>query len=78
MTHTPHDLAQDFPEYADKLHKMKTEDAHFAKLADAYHDLNRQVHRAETRVEPIDEAAEHALRRERATLKDEIYRMLAA
>jgi uncharacterized protein YdcH (DUF465 family) len=43
-----------------------------------YHEVNREVHRAETQVEPVSEAAEAALRKRRATLKDELYRMIRA
>jgi uncharacterized protein len=52
MSHTPHELAEEFPEHADKIHGLKTSDAHFAKMAEDYHTLNRAVHRAETDVEP--------------------------
>ncbi|MCT4610208.1 MAG: YdcH family protein [Pelagimonas sp.] len=78
MSHTPHELAEEFPEFADKLHALKTSDAHFAKLADQYHDLNRQIHRAETNVEPMEQLAEEQLRKQRGALKDQIYGMLRA
>ncbi|MCJ7871759.1 YdcH family protein [Phaeobacter sp. J2-8] len=76
MTHTPHELAEEFPEHADKLHTLKTENAHFARLADEYHNINRAVHRAETNIEPVEELAEVALRKQRAALKDEIYALM--
>ncbi|MDO6728599.1 YdcH family protein [Marinovum sp. 2_MG-2023] len=76
MTHTPHELAEEFPEHADKLHALKTENAHFARLADEYHNINRAVHRAETNIEPVEELAEVALRKQRAALKDEIYALM--
>lgn len=78
MSHTPHELAEEFPNYVEKMHKLKLEDAHFAKLFDAYHDVNRAVHRAETDLEPTDDAHETALRKERTRLKDEIYAVLSA
>ncbi len=78
MTNTPHELAAEFPEKADLIHKLKTEDAHFARLAEEYHAINRQVHRAETNVEPMEELAEVDLRKKRAHLKDQIYAMLSA
>ena len=56
---------------------LKQSNAHFAKLADEYHELNRAVHRAETNVEPISEAAETELRKKRAVLKDEIWGILS-
>jgi uncharacterized protein YdcH (DUF465 family) len=51
MSHTPHELADEFPQDVAVIHKLKLEDAHFAKLADAYHDLNREIHRIESEVE---------------------------
>jgi len=77
MSNTPHELAEEFPAEVQKMHDLKLSDAHFARLFDSYHDVNRAVHRAETRVEPISEEAEQELRRKRAALKDEIARMLA-
>ncbi|MFW2542044.1 YdcH family protein [Primorskyibacter sp. 2E107] len=76
MSHTPHELSEEFPDKADQLSALKQSDAHFAKLADEYHDINRRVHRAETNVEPMEQLAEEALRKQRAALKDEIYGIL--
>mgnify|MGYP000288148274 CR=1 FL=1 len=78
MSHTPHELHEEFPEMADKITELKTSDAHFAKLADEYHELNRAVHRAETNVEPVEELAEVDMRKKRAVLKDQLYSMLKA
>jgi uncharacterized protein YdcH (DUF465 family) len=78
MTNTPHELAADFPEHAARIHALKTADPHFARLMDEYHEINREVHRAETLVEPMSEEAEAALRKKRAALKDELYRMIRA
>ena len=77
MTHTPHELTEEFPAEADLIHKLKQDDAHFAKLADAYHDVNREIHRLETRVEAASEEHEETLRKQRARLKDEIAAALA-
>lgn len=77
MSHTPHELLADFPDKADRISALKQSDPHFAKLHEAYHEVNRAVHRAETGVEPTDEAHEGELRRERMRLKDEIAKILA-
>lgn len=77
MTHTPHELADEFPEHKAKIHDLRQANAHFAKLADEYHAANREVHRMETRVEAVDETTEHAARKRRLALKDEIAAMLA-
>ncbi|WP_421701186.1 YdcH family protein [Aliiroseovarius sp.] len=78
MSHTPHELLEEFPEHADKMAALKESDSHFAKLFDEYHEVNRAVHRAETNVEPTDQFHEEDMRKQRARLKDEIYRMLSA
>ena len=78
MSNTPHELHEEFPEYAEKMSALKTGNAHFAKLFDEYHEVNRAVHRAETNVEPTDDFNENEMRKKRAALKDEIYKMLAA
>ena len=77
MSHVPHELAEEFPEHVDKMHEMKGANAHFAKLFDEYHELNRAIHRAETDVEPTDDFHMEDMRKQRLKLKDEIYGMLA-
>ncbi|MGD9864401.1 MAG: YdcH family protein [Pseudodonghicola sp.] len=78
MTHTPHELAEEFPEQAELIAELKQSDTHFAKLADEYHEINRAVHRAETNVEPVEELAEVEMRKQRAALKDQIWAILSA
>jgi len=78
MSHVPHELAEEFPEFTDKMHELKVSDAHFAKMFDEYHELNRKVHRAETNVEPREELSEVDLRKRRGAIKDEIYAYLKA
>jgi uncharacterized protein YdcH (DUF465 family) len=75
MSHTPHELREEFPEFADKISAMRS-NAHFAKLADAYHEVNRAIHRAETDVEPTDDAHMEDMRKQRLRLKDDIFAML--
>lgn len=77
MSHTPHELAEEFPDKVEAMSALKQSDAHFARLADEYHEINRAVHRAETNVEPLEELAEVDLRKKRAALKDEIWGILS-
>ena len=77
MSHTPHELAEDFPEHADRIHELKVSDPHFARLFDAYHEINRALHRAETFVEPLAGLAEASMRKARIRLKDDICSMLS-
>jgi uncharacterized protein len=76
MSHTPHELAEEFPEHIGRMHILKQSNAHFAKLAEAYHEINRSIHRAETLVEPVDGMVEEAMRKQRLQLKDQIYAMI--
>ena len=77
MSHTPHDLSEEFPAAVDRIHALRAQDAHFARLADEYHAVNRAVHRAETRIDALSDEAESALRQKRMHLKDQIARILA-
>lgn len=77
MSHTPHELAEEFPDHVDAMHNMKQSDAHFARLFDEYHDVNRAVHRAETNVEPTDDLHMAEMRKQRLSLKDQIWGLLS-
>jgi uncharacterized protein YdcH (DUF465 family) len=78
MTHTPHELSEEFPDKIEAIHALKQSDAHFARLVDDYHEVNRAVHRAETNLEPTDDLHEAELRKKRMRLKDEIWKRLGA
>jgi hypothetical protein len=76
MTHTPHELAEDFPDKVELIHELKEKDAHFARLVDEYHEVNAAVHRAETDIEPTDDMHLTEMRKQRMHLKDEIAHIL--
>jgi uncharacterized protein YdcH (DUF465 family) len=77
MSHTPHELAEEFPDKVEVMSQLKQTDAHFARLAEEYHEINRRVHRAETNIEPVEELAEGEMRKKRAALKDEIWAIVS-
>lgn len=77
MAHTPHELAEEFPEAVEKIHNLKQTDAHFARLVDEYHEINREVHRAEINVEPTDDLHMTEMRKQRLSLKDQIWKTLS-
>ena len=76
MSSNPNDLASDFPGREQDIHTLKTTNGHFAKLFDSYDELNRTIHRFETRVEPTTEEVEEEMKRRRVRIKDEIMTML--
>lgn len=77
MSHTPHELAAEFPQYAAIIHKLKLEDTHFAKLAEDYHEVNREIHRIEAEVEAASDERTETLKKQRLALADEIGAILA-
>jgi uncharacterized protein len=76
MSNTPHELHDEFPEYAAKIRHLRETDGHFYRLSNEYHEVNRAIHRAETDVEPADDFHVEDMRKKRMQLKDEIYAML--
>jgi len=78
MSHVPHELAEEFPDAADKIHELKQSNAHFAKLADDYHEVNREIHRIESEVEAASDAYLEDLKKKRLALKDEVAGLLNA
>lgn len=78
MHNEPHDLVHELPEYKDRIHDMKVSDAHFARLFDEYHELNKDIIRMEQDIEPTSDAHLEELKRKRLTLKDEMFNMLQA
>lgn len=73
MSHTPHELSDEFPELVDAMTHLRQSDSHFSKLSDQYHTLNRAIHRAETDVEPTSDDNMVQMRKERLAMKDEIH-----
>lgn len=76
MTHTPHELAEEFPDDGEALHQLKVSNAHFGKLADEYHEINRKVHRIESEIEPASDFTLEDLKKKRLVLKDQINLMI--
>lgn len=74
--HTPHELAEAFPEDAAALHRLKRDNAHFARLAERHHAVNRAIHRIECEAQAASDQRLDALRKERLHLLDEIAVML--
>ena len=73
MSHTPHGLAEEFPDKATKLSALKETDAHFAKLVAEDNEVNEKVHRAESRLDLLTEEQEEHLRKHRTHVKDHIW-----
>ena len=73
---TKHQLAIDFPEFAEKIHTLKMENAHFKKLFENYDELDHAIFNIESDAQPKSDEVLNKMRMERVKVKDEIYQFL--
>ncbi len=77
MSHTPHELSAEFPDKVAVISRLKQTDAHFARIAERYHEVNRAIHRIETEIEPASDQVAEALKKERLALLDQVAALLS-
>lgn len=77
MSHVPNELPEEFPEHSALLHELKLSDAHYQRLAERHHLVNREIHRIEAGVEASSDARLEDLKKERLTLLDEVAAIIA-
>lgn len=78
MSHVAHELYAEFPEHSDLLHEMKMKDAHFQRISDRYHDVNREIHRIEAQIEAATDERLEGLKKQRLVMLDEVADMIAS
>jgi uncharacterized protein len=76
MLDEKHDLVHELPEHRETIHRLKMDNAHFARLFDEYHEVDHEVHRIETGVETTSDEYLEERKKVRLHLKDELYRMI--
>ncbi|PHR60589.1 MAG: hypothetical protein COA47_07460 [Robiginitomaculum sp.] len=76
MSHVQHELVQKFPEKKEQIHNLKMNDSHFARLFDEYHELNRRVHRIESRGTDRSDETMEDIKKQRIILLDELINIL--
>lgn len=67
-----HDLAHDFPEHKEKIHNLKINDTHFAKLFDEYDEVNKEILRIEKEIEASSDERLEILKKKRLSLSDQM------
>lgn len=72
------DLANELPEFREKIYQLKLEDNHFSKLFDEYHKVNSDILRLEAENISVTDEAFETLKKKRLYLKDKLYNILAA
>lgn len=73
-----HDLVHELPEYREQIHQLKTQDNHFARLYDEYHEVEHEVRRIEEGVEVSSDEYLEERKKARLKLKDDLFAMLRA
>jgi uncharacterized protein YdcH (DUF465 family) len=72
-----HNLVSEFPEHKERIHFLKMNDHHFARLATEYHEVDKEVCRLEQSMVTSDAHLEN-LKKHRLQLKDDLYSILQA
>ena len=67
-----HPLIQDFPELRAELQRLRQEDSHFARQAEAYEALDKRIYEVEDGRLAMDDLALQVLKNERVALTDQI------
>ena len=76
MSIEKHDLVHELPEYREKIHNLKMNNAHFARFFEQYHQVDHAVHRVESGAEVTSDEYLEGLKKKRLMLKDRLYAML--
>ncbi len=71
-----HPLLSEFPEHRDVIVQLKTSDAHFRRLYEEYHEVDKHIVRIEEQIEPATDAFTEGLKVKRLHLKDDLLRAI--
>lgn len=71
-----HSLVNELPEYKDAIHELKMNNAHFAKIFDEYHNVDKEIHRIEQGIENTSDTYLETIKLKRLHAKDELFNMI--
>lgn len=71
-----HPFVLEFPELREAIHNLKLHDAHFRRLFDEYHEVDRAIVRIEEEIDPASDARTEELKVRRLHLKDDLLRQV--
>jgi uncharacterized protein len=77
MSHERSDLADEFPHAEATIAKLKTTNAHFAKVVESYQAVNKEIDRIESELEPTSDETLEDFKKQRLAFLDEISAMIA-
>ncbi|MEN5181565.1 YdcH family protein [Comamonas odontotermitis] len=65
-----------FPEFRDEISRLKTDDAHFARIFHRHNTLDQEIKNIEAGLLPVAHGVIENLKKEKLHLKDELYVIL--
>lgn len=71
-------LAIEFPEFKQRIHDLKGSNAHFTNLYSKYSEIDHEIYRIEEGIENSSDDYIEEQKKKRASLKDELYKILQA
>lgn len=71
-----HHLAEEFPDFKDRIHQLKVINPAFAALVDEYNAIDDEIYRIEEQIETPSDDYTEKLKKQRLSLKDELYQLL--
>ncbi len=72
------DLAHEFPQFKERMHTLKTTDAHFKRLFDEYDTVSKELHRIKAEVEKPGDVYVEQCKKKHLFLKDALAAILTA
>jgi len=69
-------LATEFPEFKERIHSLKANNTHFAKLAKEFEDIDKEIYRIEEQIEVRSDSYTEDRKKQRLVLKDQIYKII--
>jgi|AZIC01.1.fsa_nt_gi hypothetical protein len=76
MPLTHHPLVQEFPEYKQQIHALKSSNKFFHHLMERYEAIDKQIFRIESGEEPTSDDYVNQLGKERLELKDGLRKII--
>lgn len=71
-----HSLANEFPQYKDRIHQLKLSDEEFARMTNEYNALVHQIRGLEMNGVPVSDSTFTAMKMQGLRLKDKLYHRL--
>lgn len=78
MQKEKYDLLHELPEHRDTIQVLRSRNAHFARMFDEYHEIDRRIKCIEAEIEPTSDYYLEDKKKRRLKLKDELYQIIQA